>query len=546
MSENNSHTGGGEYSLTPEQEAFNQSHEKWKQKQGRIIGELSREEVCEIYSKTIKNDEANIQVLFYGFINNYTEDDQLNFSITGPSSTGKTYLPREVLRLFPPEDIHWKGYTSPKAYYHERGILVGPDGEPIQDRNDYVKEHMEPWVLNNPKPKSGEGITEWKDERNKEASKYKTQWEAIDKVIIVDLHKKFEVHIDQPSDALQRELRPLLSHDRKEIEVSITDRGKDGQNRTKKVIIRGYPTTISSSVANLLDEQEQTRHIQISPETTQEKFTETLKAQSKALANPRSYKEEIEGYEGFELLRQRIRLIKDSPVENVIIRDEDREGIYIRFIEKHPFLRPRHQRDFPRIIGYIKAHALFNQWTREHTEDVKTIYANEIDIECGFKILEPLLESNELGIPPHEYKFYVECLKPKLDDAENGLHRNDVAKMYYDFYKTRIGQKRRDKMIELYLETGLINEETDPNDKRTKRIYSTPPVCENKKRLTQFEKDQLILGIVTTNPDIKTDDIRTQVFKDHKIGVNEVNDTLNLLIRDGAVFNPRPGVWRLV
>jgi hypothetical protein len=88
----------------------------------------------------------------------------------------------------------------------------------------------------------------------------------------------------------------------------------------------------------------------------------------------------------------------------------------------------------------------------------------------------------------------------------------------------------------------------NPNDKRRQRIYPLNGGGEKNKevKLTQFEKDQLILGIVTTNPDIKTDGIRTQVFKDHKIGVNEVNDTLNLLIRDGAVFNPHPGVWRRV
>ena len=89
-------------------------------------------------------------------------------------------------------------------------------------------------------------------------SKYKKEWEDLDKQIVVNLHQQIEVFIDQPSDALQRELRPILSHDRKELEASITDRTAKGSNRTKKVIIVGYPTTISSSVSHLLDEQEQT------------------------------------------------------------------------------------------------------------------------------------------------------------------------------------------------------------------------------------------------------------------------------------------------
>jgi len=309
------------------------------------------------------------------------------------------------------------------------------------------------------------------------------------------------------------------------------------------VIIRGFPTTISSSVAHLLDEQEQTRHIQISPETTQEKFTETLLAQSKALADPTKYREEIENNPGFELLSQRIQLIKESPIKNVVIREEDRQKIYSRFLEKHPLLRPRHQRDFPRIISYIKSHAIFNQWTREKTEDGLAIYANQTDIEEGFKILEPLLESNELGIPPHEYKFYIECLKPKLDESTNGLHRNDVSKLYFDFYKVRIGQKRRDKMIELFLETGLTVEEIDPNDKRSKRLYSTPPVGEEKKIRNESTQKRLEELIEVLNQGLETPEELAEAIE---LPVEGVNGLLKLLARDNTVYQPYPGVWRLV
>ncbi|MFH2109927.1 MAG: hypothetical protein ABIJ47_01565 [Candidatus Bathyarchaeota archaeon] len=462
------HTGGVEYiplELTGEERAA-------------ATREMSREEVCRIYTKTVKNDTANIQVLFYGFINNYTESDQLNFSITGPSTTGKTFLPREVLRPFPQEDINWKGYTSPKAFYHDRGALVRADGSELQPQHEFVREALKKWMEENPKPTKGQGISEWREQRQRVAAEFKDIWEDIDKKLIVDTHQKFEVFIDQPSDALQRELRPLLSHDRKEIEASITDRTKDGANRTKKVIIRGYPTTVSSSVAHLLDEQEQTRHVQVSPETTQEKFREAIKAQAEALANPGEYRDSVDRDPGFELLRRRIRLIKESPTETVVIRPEDRDEVYRRFKDKHPYLRPRHQRDFPRLIAYIKGHALFNQWTREQTPDGKEIYATRLDLEEGFKILEPLLESNELGIPPHEYEFFNKVLKPALEAAENGLHRNDVSKMYFDHFKSRIGQKARDRVVQLYLETGLVVEEVDPENRRSKRIYSTPPVWE--------------------------------------------------------------------
>lgn len=238
------------------------------------------------------------------------------------------------------------------------------------------------------------------------------------------------------------------------------------------MIIVGYPTTISSSVSHLLDEQEQTRHIQISPEVSQDKFLATIHQQSVALSDKDKYKLGLEQHQGFQVLTERVSMIKKGMVRDVVIREEHRENTYTRFIENNPVLRPRHQRDFPRLVSFIKAHALFNQWTREHVPDGTKIYANETDVEEAFAILEPLLESNEMGIPPHEYKFYVETLKPALAESIYGLHRNDVSALYFEHYKTRVGQKRRDNMVKLFLETGLLEEATDPEDKRSKKLYA--------------------------------------------------------------------------
>lgn len=525
-------------------------------KQNETLGEMTREQVTEIFTKTVKHDEATTQVLFYGVVLNYTESEQMNFSVTGPSSTGKTYLPGEILRVFPPEDIHWKGYTSPKAFYHERGKLrFTATGEELPSRYDYVDEKMRPWLLANPKPAQNSGIVgEWRELHKAAKAALKQEWEDLDKQIVVNLHQKIEVFIDQPSDALQRELRPILSHDRKELEASITDRTAKGSNRTKKVIIVGYPTTISSSVSHLLDEQEQTRHIQISPEVSQDKFLATIKQQSVALSDKDKYKLELEQHRGFEILTERVLMIKKGMVRDVIIREELRENIYTRFIENNPILRPRHQRDFPRLISFIKAHALFNQWTREHIPDGTKIYANDTDIDEAFAILEPLLESNELGIPPHEYKFFIGALEPALTESENGLHRNDVSALYFEHYKTRIGQKRRDNMIKLFLETGLVEEATDPDDKRSKRIYSPGGVSqknedveESEKALGLREKMQVLLELMQELDYPAAIPEMFEAWKD-EVGfevVDELKKILLVMVRDGAIYQPTPGFWEV-
>ena len=51
--------------------------------------------------------------------------------------------------------------------------------------------------------------------------------------IKIDLSRKIIIFLDQPHTALLERLRPLLSHDEKEMQSKITDKGYQGGNKTK-------------------------------------------------------------------------------------------------------------------------------------------------------------------------------------------------------------------------------------------------------------------------------------------------------------------------
>lgn len=543
--------------------------------------EMPKEQVAETLGTTIVEDKTSKTVIFYGTILNFTEEDQQNFSSNAPSSTGKSWVTGEVLQYFPEEDILNKGYTSPTAFFHENSRLCTAEGDELANRNQYVDEGLKLWDDANPLPPKGEGREQWKDDRKAEVRRLKGEWDEIDKYYIVDLEAKIIHFRDQPHDKLLQNLRPTLSHDDKIIECNITDKSKEGGNRTKKVLIVGYPTVHFNSVRFSLDEQERTRLWLTSPEITQTKFKKSLKQQSRALADRRSYKDTLQQNQNRELLKLRIRLIKESPVRNVIIRPEDADTLYAKFIKDHPTLSPRHQRDFPRIIAMIKAHALFNQWTRDHTEDGAAVYANHTDINEGFSLCEELVKSNELGLPPHVYRFFDEALKPALDAAgEAGLHRQDVSRLYFAFYHTRIGEKPLGNMIALLLETGLITEETDPDDKRRKKLYSPIPGGEKKGKPKEAEKGPLDEALSKEGSDLPTagwkgpaemkpaeqslrDDLKHLLDSLNALGeetgeavsraalINRsrflpqyFDRILGVLMRDGTVFSPRPGFYR--
>ena len=106
------------------------------------------------------------------------------------------------------------GYCSPTAFFHEYGTLL-PDPE---------------------------------DKRDLEPEKKR-------KIRYINLHQKIIV-LDQPHAKLLENLRPLLSHDQKQITMKITNRSEKSGNRSENIAIEGYPTVVFCSANYKQDEQE--------------------------------------------------------------------------------------------------------------------------------------------------------------------------------------------------------------------------------------------------------------------------------------------------
>jgi len=112
-----------------------------------------------ILSSTIKGDRTNKLITFLAFLTAYTHDSQVNIINSGPSSTGKSYLPLEISKLFPLEDVRKLAYCSPTAFFHQEG--------------------------------------KYDEAKNK---------------TIIDLSRRIIIFMDQPHYELLAHLRPLLSH----------------------------------------------------------------------------------------------------------------------------------------------------------------------------------------------------------------------------------------------------------------------------------------------------------------------------------------------
>ena len=114
---------------------------------------MSGKELTDVLGLTIKRDEENKIVTFLCELSAYTENAQFNVSFNAPSSTGKSYIPTEIAKLFPQEDVIELAYCSPTAFFQDVGkynkelkgyrIDLSHNGGAGLTRQDIARKHYE-------------------------------------------------------------------------------------------------------------------------------------------------------------------------------------------------------------------------------------------------------------------------------------------------------------------------------------------------------------------------------------------------------------------
>ncbi len=390
--------------------------------------EMTIADLGAILSQTIVKDEENKCILFLGMLSAYTEQDQLNIFLNGPSSSGKTYLATEVAKYFPLDDIEQYASASPTAFIHRKPKID---------------------------PKTGQSY--------------------------VDCERKILIFLELPHHKLQANLRPLLSHDEKEIKFLTTDKNKRGGNDTKETVLRGFSATVFCSASMHMDEQEATRAILLSPDVNQEKLNAGIRLSALRNAHPEQYMQQIEANPARQLLKQRVRAIKRLRVNSVIIPNPEQVLNQFKVLTKNP--KPRHQRDIAHLESLIKSVALLNAWSR--LDEHNNVIANTDDIKQALDLWKVVSASQELGIPPYAHNFYKSFIVPAFNeknDARNpdllqqtgaiGLTRRELCKKHFELTGQMPNEDSLRKNILPTLEAaGLIVQEKDPTNGKQVLIY---------------------------------------------------------------------------
>ncbi len=395
------------------------------------LEEMSIDDLADILDTTIKFDRQNKCILFLAMLSAYTEQDQLNVCLLGQSSSGKTYLAQEVSKYFPNEDVQEYAEVSPTAF-----------------------KHMNP-VTN----------------------------EATNQTY-VDCERKIMLFTEMPHPALLTNLRPLLSHDKKEIEFLTTDKNGTGTNVAKKSIIRGFPTVVFCSAYTRLDEQEITRCLLLSPETGSQKVEAGVCLASQKLANLAQYNAQIAVDPKRQSLQRRIRFIKSLNIQSVIIPNP--ETVLERFKATMPENMPPHcQRDIAHVFSLIKAVAMLNASKRMDAD--KNIIVADQDVNAAFELWEKISRTQNLGVPPAVCDFYEKYIVPPykcLKEAQrvssivhtsesiedDGITMQDILAYFYETTGSTYNADALRKQILPPLQTASMIEINQSIEDHRKRI----------------------------------------------------------------------------
>lgn len=412
--------------------------------------EMTSDKLAEILGLTIKKDNDNKIITFLCHLSAYTDDAQFNISFNAPSSTGKSYIPTQIAKLFPKKDVWEIAQCSPTALFHERG-----------------------------------------------------EWDKKRSVRIIDLSKKIIIFLDQPHNELLARLRPILSHDEKEVSIKITDKNNKSGINTKNIIVRGFPAVIFCTAGLKIDEQEGTRSILLSPETSQEKIREGIMQTIRKATDPEAFRFWLESDPERKLLKERIKVIAQAKIKDVRISSGDElERIFLR---DKANLKPRHQRDINKLTGLIKTFALLNLWFRECADGI--LIASDSDIKEGAELWERMAESQDNNLPPFIYNMFLEVILAIWNESDKkdskfrlGLTRKEIAKKYYEVYKRPLDDwLLRQQILPMLESCGLISQELHPTDKRKVLVYPSLPLTNSPENNSEHDQTN-----IKTNKNPKT------------------------------------------
>jgi len=346
----------------------------------------------------VKNDPKLISQLLRVCLSAYT-NNPTNIALLAPSSDGKTYATVKVTDIFPEEDVIVVGRISPTALIHQQGYLIDKDGNSLQERINDIDERI---------------ATIEKQKTKKELEIQKNTL-LIGAKNCVDLKNKILLFLDNPSSATYEMLKPIMSHDKKEIIYKTTK--SDGSLTVKETVIRNWPVFIFCSAKNEdkneVWEEIKTRVLMTSPESSVTKYKEANRYTALKMGLPSWGSEVYHNSNDEKWTKWHVKQFKKT------LNDLCKDGnpvlnpFSLILADKFPSSQGDFMRHFTRLCSFITLETILNADSSPVYElclgDVthRSIVTTIDDIDQACKILGDIS-----SISPEKLKFYKEVFCP--------------------------------------------------------------------------------------------------------------------------------------
>jgi hypothetical protein len=437
----------------------------------------SFEFVVNSIKKTVKCEDTLIRQILYTGLSAYVEDEPINLGVLAPTSEGKTYAITETFQYFPNEDIMYIGKMSTMVLVRQKGIPIDKKtGEQIGNKIQELRTKIRDLVK-----KRGKFNSKDKDEKENLNDEIDKIDEDIRKIIensktLIDLRGKILVFLEPPQHELWELLKPILSHDKKEIEFPFVDKTKNSNAETKEVVVRGWPACIfclakDESKWEIWDEIK-SRILTTSPNMVPQKYEESKKliSQSKGLPNLIQQQIIISDKER-EISENCILLIKQKIQELKKSSNNKNHQIstwipYYELLDKElPANKGTDVRFSKKVFSLLNIISIVNSDIRMvlRMEGENSIIANLEDLKEVLSITQ-----NYDGLPRFKAEFFNDVFCPLFksktepDSNRDGTKKEDViavtTKQLCDYYKEKKGKSiSTDSLKQTYLNQ-LINE----------------------------------------------------------------------------------------
>ena len=405
------------------------------------------EYVISVVKKTVKQEDALIRLITYTGLSSVS-NNPINLGIIGPTSEGKTWPVIRTLSYFPEDKIWNVGQMSTKALVRQNGVLIDNTGQPIGQQ-----------VIDLKKKISCLGSDKQGKEKKAELKQKLVELLENSRTLI-ELSGTILLFLEPPDRELLNLLKPILSHDKPEIEFPYVEKTQNEGFVTKKVVVRGWPACIFCSAKDESDwpgwPEIMSRFIIRSPNMNQTKYLESnmLIAQTQSL--PRLIQEKvIISTKDEELAKQCVsdllREIRDFSksagqkyVDNDLLVWIPYGNILGEVLRSE---RGTDNRTNKRLMTLIKIIAISKSKLRH-----KLLYVQEEYVIANLDDLAEALyiTQNISGIPAYKLKFFRETflelyrLKREVDTSEDKTKKESIigvtTKELSDYHKQKTGR----------------------------------------------------------------------------------------------------------